>query len=163
MLAQYFIPNGLANTRFPYSDGVLNPSGVRFGSSEIYAVVESISEIVDSICVGQRRSIDSDERVLLFVKLKAGLELTEDLVTDIKIRIKDKYSARHVPKYIFQVADIPYTLTGKKCEINVKNIVCGRRISVGGTVANPESLKLYENYRDLPTDDLKAARTTTKL
>ena len=138
---------------------MLNPSGVRFGSSEIYAVIETIPEVADSICVGQRRNVDLDERVLLFVVLKPGVKLTESLVSKIKTSIRQRYSARHVPKFIFEVAEIPYTLTGKKCEINVKNIVCGRELSVGGTLANPKSLRLYQKYRDLPSDAPKEAIT----
>ncbi|TVY88315.1 Acetoacetyl-CoA synthetase, partial [Lachnellula willkommii] len=108
------------------SDGVLNPSGVRFGSSEIYAVTEAFPEIEDSICVGQRRKSDVDERVLLFVKMKTGQVFTADLATRINLAIRQRYSSRHVPKYVFEVADIPYTVNGKKCEINIKQIVSGQ-------------------------------------
>ncbi|KAJ5661517.1 acetoacetyl-synthase [Penicillium maclennaniae] len=132
------------------SDGVLNPSGVRFGSAEIYQVVETIPEILDSICVGQRRSFDGDERVLLFVMMKVPHTLDARLVASIKAAIKDRYSPRHVPARIFQVQEIPYTVNGKKCEINVKQIVSGMNTKVSGTVANPESLKLYEQYFHLP-------------
>ncbi|KAJ6002542.1 acetoacetyl-synthase [Penicillium sp. IBT 35674x] len=138
------------------SDGVLNPSGVRFGSAEIYQVVETMPEILDSICVGQRRSFDGDERVLLFVKMKVPHILDTRLVDSIKAAIKEKYSPRHVPAYIFQVQDIPYTVNGKKCEINVKQIVSGMNTKVSGTVANPESLNSYEQYFHLPS--AKAAR-----
>ncbi|EON98395.1 putative acetoacetyl- synthetase protein [Phaeoacremonium minimum UCRPA7] len=134
--------------------------GRSFGSSEIYAVVETISEIADSICVGQRRDKDLDERVLLFVVLKPPARLTEALTTKIKARIREKYSARHVPQYIFEVADIPYTLSGKKCEINVKNIVSGRELPVSGTVANPKSLELYKKYRDLPVEIAAVAKAS---
>jgi len=132
------------------SDGVLNPSGVRFGSAEIYAVTEAFPEIEDSICVGQRRSNDTDERVLLFVKMKRGHKYTTNLATNLKAAAQAKYSTRHVPSYIFEVADIPYTVNGKKCEINVKQIVSGQKTAVSGTVANPESLKLYEQFLHLP-------------
>lgn len=132
-------------------DGVLNPSGVRFGSAEIYAVTETFPEIKDSLCVGQRRDRDADERVLLFVMMKEGVSYTLDLERKLKAAIRKRHTTRHVPKYIFEVEDIPYTVNGKKCEINVKHIVCGRDMAVSGTVANPQALKFYTRFRDLPS------------
>lgn len=121
-----------------------------------------MADIDDSICVGQRRSRDQDERVLLFVKMKSGASLKPDLVARLKQAIREKYSRRHVPRYIFQVADIPYTINGKKCEINVKQIVSGQSTAVSGTVANPQSLEEYKQYLDLPVDgapDSKAIKS----
>ncbi|KAH7131834.1 acetoacetyl-synthase [Dendryphion nanum] len=134
------------------SDGVLNPSGVRFGSAEIYAVTDRFDELEDSICVGQRRKGDLDERVLLFIRLKSNQKFTPDLVSRIKRAIREKYSAKHVPQFIFAVAAIPYTMNGKKCELNVKQIVSGVAAQVSGTVANPESLKGFEPYVRLRKD-----------
>jgi acetoacetyl-CoA synthetase len=134
------------------SDGVLNPSGVRFGSAEIYAVTETFSDISDAICVGQRRACDSDEQVLLFIKMKPGCSFTQDIQQRLRASIRDKYTPRHVPKYIFAVADIPYTINGKKCEINVKHIVSGRAVAVSNTVANPQALELYKRFQDLPAE-----------
>ncbi|RSM06728.1 hypothetical protein CEP52_005584 [Fusarium oligoseptatum] len=134
------------------SDGVLNPSGVRFGSAEIYAVTETLPEISDCICVGQRREIDEDERVLLFVKMSPGQSLTAELETKIASAIREGCSPRHVPREIFEVSDIPYTPNGKKCEINVKHVINGRKVTVNGAVANPEALKMYEKYRELPAE-----------
>jgi acetoacetyl-CoA synthetase len=145
------------------SDGVLNPSGIRFGSSEIYAITETITAIEDSICVGQRRKIDADERVLLFVKLAPGYHLSAELKRDISMAIRQGCSPRHVPKYIFQVSDIPYTVSGKKCEINVKKIVSGLDTFASGTIANPHSLKQYEPYADLVAEGLTAPVKTSKL
>lgn len=93
--------------------------------------------MLDAICVGQRRKTDNDETVLLFLKMKEGHELTGGLVTSVKAAVKERYSVRHVPTYVFEVADIPYTINGKKCEINVKQIVSGMETKVSGTVANP--------------------------
>jgi acetoacetyl-CoA synthetase len=146
-----------------HRDGVLNPSGVRFGSSEIYAVTEMFPEIEDSLCVGQRRKSDVDERVLLFVKMKKDQAWTTDLVTRIKLAIRQRYSSRHVPKYVFEVADIPYTVNGKKCEINVKQIVSGQTVAVSGTVANPSSLELYHIYMNLPVEGEKRDSGLSKL
>jgi acetoacetyl-CoA synthetase len=94
------------------SDGVLNPSGVRFGSGEIYTVLEMFSgSIDDSLCIGQRRPQDKDERVLLFLKMRPGYKFTPKLVADIKTSIRKGLSARHVPSYIFEVSDIPVRLS----------------------------------------------------
>jgi len=132
------------------SDGVLNPSGVRFGSGEIYTVLETFSDSIDdSLCIGQRRPQDKDERVLLFLKMRPGYKFTPELVADIKTSIRKGLSARHVPSYIFEVSDIPYTVNGKKIEIAVKQIVSGSNLQPSGTVANPESLQLYYKYRDI--------------
>ncbi|KAF9529257.1 acetoacetyl-CoA synthetase [Crepidotus variabilis] len=132
------------------SDGVLNPSGVRFGSGEIYAVLEKFADkLDDSLCVGQRRSKDKDERVLLFLKLRPGIQFTSALESKIKNSIKVALSARHVPAYIFEVPDIPYTVNGKKIEIAIKQIVSGSSLTPSGTVANPDSLKFYYQFRDI--------------
>ncbi|PPQ70292.1 hypothetical protein CVT25_014614 [Psilocybe cyanescens] len=132
------------------SDGVLNPSGVRFGSGEIYTVMEQFSTFIDdSLCIGQRRQHDKDERVLLFLKMRSGFKFTLELETAIKKAIRKGLSARHVPAYVFEVSDIPYTVNGKKIEIAVKQIVSGSNLQPSGTVANPESLQLYYKYRDI--------------
>lgn len=91
------------------ADGVLNPSGVRFGSAEIYRVIEGqfSQEIADSICVGQRRPSDSDERVMLFLLMKPGATFTADLVSRVKSAIRTELSARHVPAFVFETPEIP--------------------------------------------------------
>lgn len=144
------------------SDGVLNPSGVRFGSAEIYTVLESFSdELDDSLCVGQRRTQDPDERVLLFLKMRSGRTLTPALIDRIKSAIRTSLSSRHVPAYVFDTKDIPYTVNGKKIEIAVKQIVSGSNLKPSGTVANPESLELYYKYRDI--ESVVGAKTMAKL
>jgi acetoacetyl-CoA synthetase len=90
------------------ADGVLNPSGVRFGSAEIYGVLENrFPQLGDSICVGQRRPQDQDETVMLFCLMKPGEKFTQRLVTDIKSAIRKELSPRHVPKYVFETPEIP--------------------------------------------------------
>lgn len=91
------------------ADGVLNPSGVRFGSAEIYRVIEGLfsQEIADSICVGQRRPTDTDERVMLFLLMKPGASFTADLVKRIRNAIRTELSARHVPMFIYETPEIP--------------------------------------------------------
>lgn len=134
------------------SDGVLNPSGVRFGSGEIYAVLENHfgGIIDDSLCIGQRRAQDSNERVLLFLKMRAGQRMTPAFVEDVNEAIKKELSRRHVPAHVFEVPEIPYTVNGKKIEIAVKQIVSGSsHVKPSGTVANPDSLQFYYQFRDL--------------
>ncbi|KNG51807.1 acetoacetate-CoA ligase [Stemphylium lycopersici] len=129
------------------ADGVLNPSGVRFGSADIYSVIEAhFPEVADSICVGQRRPQDADESVMLFLKMNKGFEYREGLVERIKSKIAEERSRRHVPRYVFQTWDIPTTVNLKKVELPVKQIVSGKKIKPSGTLANPESLKYYEQF-----------------
>ncbi|KAJ5769579.1 Acetoacetyl-CoA synthetase [Penicillium odoratum] len=132
------------------SDGVLNPSGVRFGSAEIYRVIEGFfsNEIVDSICVGQRRPTDSDERVMLFLLMKPGVPFTTDLVNRVKKAIRTELSARHVPAFVFETPEIPTTVNLKKVELPVKQIVSGKRIQASGTLLNPGSLDYYYRFAE---------------
>lgn len=91
-----------------HSDGVLNPSGVRFGSGEIYSVLERFADIIDdSLCIGQRRPDDEDERVLLFVKMRPGRKFTEQFAETIKRTIRETLSPRHVPSLLFEIEEIP--------------------------------------------------------
>ena len=102
-------------SRLYSSDGVLNPSGVRFGSGEIYGVLERpafSAHIDDTICVGQRRLQDKVERVLLFVKMRAGHKLDPPFEEAIREAIKMSLSRRHVPSYIFEVEEIPVSTCG---------------------------------------------------
>jgi acetoacetyl-CoA synthetase len=91
------------------ADGVLNPSGVRFGSAEIYSVVERrfADRVQDSLCVGQRRPQDADEAVMLFLLMKPGVRFERGLVNEIRTAIETDLSKRHVPKYIFETPEIP--------------------------------------------------------
>ncbi|KAJ5662562.1 AMP-dependent synthetase/ligase [Penicillium maclennaniae] len=133
------------------ADGVLNPSGVRFGSAEIYRVIEGLfsQEIADSICVGQRRPTDTDERVMLFVLMKPGVSFTADLVHRIRTAIRSELSARHVPMFIYETPEIPTTVNLKKVELPVKQIVSGKRIKPSGTLLNPESLEYYYRFAEV--------------
>jgi acetoacetyl-CoA synthetase len=90
------------------SDAVLNPSGVRFGSAEIYSVLEgAFPEIANYVCVGQRRPQDHDERVILFVQMKPGQHLTPKLAREIKSKIAKELSKRHVPVHVAPCPDVP--------------------------------------------------------
>ncbi|KAG1462384.1 hypothetical protein G6F46_000608 [Rhizopus delemar] len=133
------------------SDGTLNPSGVRFGSAEIYNIVDRFNEegIEDSLCVGQKIKNEDDERVVLFLKMKNGNSLTEDLIKKIKVTIRTELSPRHVPAFILPIAEIPYTINGKKVEVAVKKILSGKKVTATGTLINPESLDFYYNIPEL--------------
>ncbi|KAJ5971631.1 AMP-dependent synthetase/ligase [Penicillium vulpinum] len=135
------------------ADGVLNPSGVRFGSAEIYRVLEGqfSKEIGDSICVGQRRPMDTDERVILFLLMKPGVSFTPDLVTRVKSAIRSELSPRHVPMFIFETPEIPTTVNLKKVELPVKQIVSGKTIKPSGTLLNPKSLDFYYQFATVET------------
>ena len=122
------------------SDATLNPAGVRMGTGEIYRQVEKIEWIEDSLCVGRKK--EGEEEVVLFVKLKEG-DLTLKRQDEIKNAIKENLSARHVPRCIFYVKDIPYTRSGKKMELLVSRLLEGRVVKNKEAVANPECLEEY--------------------
>lgn len=132
------------------ADGVLNPSGVRFGSSEIYNVIERHfpEEIADTICVGQRRKQDPNESVMLFVQMVDGKKFGSGLAKRLRDAIAKELSKRHVPKYVFETKEIPVTVNGKKVELPVKRIVSGEKVKVSGTIANPRSLDFYKKFAD---------------
>lgn len=96
------------------SDGVLNPSGVRFGSAEIYNITERIEEIEDSVCVGQVFGGSEDERVVLFLKMREGSVFGPEVINKVKAGVREALSPRHVPHFILETHAIPYTINGKK-------------------------------------------------
>ncbi|XP_006874584.1 PREDICTED: acetoacetyl-CoA synthetase [Chrysochloris asiatica] len=128
------------------SDGTLNPNGVRFGSSEIYNIVEAFEEVMDSLCVPQYNQ-DGEERVVLFLKMVSGHTFRPELVRRICDAIRLGLSARHVPSLILETKGIPYTLNGKKVEVAVKQVIAGKSVEHRGAFTNPETLDLY---RDIP-------------
>ncbi|TFK75898.1 acetoacyl-CoA synthetase [Pluteus cervinus] len=135
------------------SDGVLNPGGIRFGSAELYDVLDlcfsstaSTEDVVtDYVAVGQKTDGGMDERVLLFVKLPDGRTLSEEFQQNIKKEIRARRSPRHVPAKIIQVTEIPYTVNGKRVEVLVKKIINGASLSTVNlsTLANPSCLQFY--------------------
>ncbi|CAH2295729.1 acetoacetyl- synthetase [Pelobates cultripes] len=130
------------------SDGTLNPNGVRFGSSEIYNIVEAFAEVSDSLCVPQYNK-DGEERVILFLKMANSFEFSKELVKKIKDAIRVALSARHVPAIILETKDIPYTISGKKVEVAVKQIIAGKEVSHRGAFSNPQSLDIYSNIAEI--------------
>jgi len=133
------------------SDGTLNPNGIRFGSAEIYSIVDQFSgEILDSLCVAQRNPKTDHERVILFLKLPTNIDhLEKSLVDRIKTAIRQQLSARHVPEIIVKVPDIPYTINMKKVEVPVRRIIEGQKIHATGSLSNPTSLDHYRNIPEL--------------
>jgi len=129
------------------SDATLNPGGVRIGTADIYAQVECLSEIVDSLAVGQEW--EGDVRIVLFVKLAEGVELTGELKERIKKTIRENTTPRHVPAKIIAVKDIPYTISMKKVELAVKHILHNEPVLNVDSLINPESLELYKNLAEL--------------
>jgi len=124
------------------SDAVLNPGGVRIGTAEIYRQVEQIDEVMESLVVGQEHACDC--RIILFVVLRNGLSLNEQLSAAIKQHIRHNASPRHVPAVIQQVTDIPRTRSGKIVELAVRDIVNGRAVKNLHAIANPEVLKQFQ-------------------
>jgi len=134
-------------TFFGRSDSVLKPSGVRIGTAELYNQVEKLEEIADALAVGQ--NWNDDQRIILFVKLAEGQELTKELVDRIKRTLRENTSPRHVPAKVIAVPDIPYTFNMKKVESAVANIVNGRPVSNRDSLSNPESLDYFEDLEEL--------------
>jgi acetoacetyl-CoA synthetase len=124
------------------SDATLNPGGIRIGTAEIYRLVEAMDEIVDSVVVG-KRTPDADVEVCLFVILREGISLDDALVDRIKAAIIAGASRRHVPQHIRQVTAIPYTISGKKVELAVTQMIHGEDVPNRDALANPEALEQY--------------------
>jgi len=129
-------------TFYGRSDSVLKPSGVRIGTAEIYNVVDKFGEVADSLVIGQ--NYKGDQRVLLFVQLRPGQSLTDELRDKIRKTLREQASPRHIPAVIMAVPDIPYTLNMKKVESAVTNIVNGRPVLNRDALKNPECLDYYE-------------------
>ena len=123
------------------SDSALNPGGVRIGTAEIYRQVEKVDAVMESLVIGQ--DWESDVRVVLFVRLRAGAALDDALVKEIKTTIRANCTPRHVPAKIVQVDDIPRTRSGKIVELAVRDVVHGRPVKNKEALANPGALDLY--------------------
>ncbi len=129
------------------SDAVLNPGGVRIGTAEIYRQVEQLEQVLESLVIGQEWQ--ADVRVVLFVKLKEGVNLDDGLIARIRSRIRENTTPRHVPARILQVSDIPRTKSGKIVELAVREVVHGRQVKNLEALANPDALEQFRNRREL--------------
>jgi acetoacetyl-CoA synthetase len=132
------------------SDATLNPGGVRIGTAEIYNPVEALNEVVDSLVIGHQHK--GDTRIVLFVVLAEGLQLTEELREKIRRTVRENATARHVPSVIIQAEQVPHTLNGKKVEIAATRVVHGQSVANRDALANPEAL---DHLRDLAAQHLK--------
>jgi acetoacetyl-CoA synthetase len=133
-------------TFYGRSDAVLKPSGVRIGTAEIYALMEQLPEIADSLAVGQ--VWEDDQRVILFVKLSPGSVLDGGLQERIRRTLREKASPRHVPSLILEAPDIPYTLNMKKVESAVTNILNERPVVNQEALSNPSSLEYFRQVAE---------------
>ena len=129
------------------SDTTLNRGGVRIGTAEIYRQVEVLEEVFESIVVEQ--NWDDDSRIILFVRLKEAIHLTDDLKEKITKQIRENTSPRHVPDLIIQVSDIPRTKSGKIVEIAVQKAIHGLPIENKSALENPQVLDEYHHHKEL--------------
>ncbi len=129
------------------SDAVLNPGGVRIGTAEIYRQVEKVEEVVESVAIGQ--DWHNDVRVVLFVRLREGLQLDDALRQHIRQLIRQYTTPRHVPAVIVQVTDIPRTISGKLVELAIRNVVHGLPVKNTDALANPEALAQFRDRAEL--------------
>ena len=132
------------------SDAILNPGGVRIGTAEIYRQVDKVNAVMESVAVGQQWPKDSgDERVILFVTLRDGTLLDDELVREIKHTIRVNTTPRHVPALILAVKDIPRTLSGKIVEVAVREVIHNRAVKNTDSLKNPEALDYFRNLAEL--------------
>lgn len=130
------------------SDATLNRGGVRIGTSEVYRAVDKVEEIQDSMIICVEKP-GGKFYMPLFVVMKPGVELTEDLKKKINTTLRNEYTPRHVPDDIVEVTDIPYTISGKKTETPVKKILMGKdpaKVINTGALRNPGSMNFFVNF-----------------
>jgi acetoacetyl-CoA synthetase len=124
------------------SDSTLNRGGVRMGTSEFYRVVEGLDQVTDSLVVDVSEP-GGEGRLLLFLVLRPGLELDEELRQLVRDTVRRELSPRHVPDEIHAIAEVPRTLSGKKLEVPVKRVLAGVPLEKAvseGALANPEAI-----------------------
>ena len=124
------------------SDATLNPGGVRIGTAEIYRIVEAMDDITDSLVIGQNWK--NDVRIILFVVLKNNKVLSDKVIEKIKNNIRTNATPRHVPSKIFQIQDVPRTISGKKVELAVTRIIHREHVDNRDALANPDSLEQFQ-------------------
>ncbi len=129
------------------SDTTLNPGGVRIGTAEIYQIVERFNQVEDSLVIGQ--PWENDERIVLFLKMKDQISLTNSLIKKVKNSIRESCTPRYVPAKIIAVEDIPYTINGKKVELAVKQVIQNQNVKNIDSLVNPKSLAFYKGIVEL--------------
>jgi acetoacetyl-CoA synthetase len=135
------------------SDATLNPGGVRIGTAEIYRQVERLPEVLESLVIGQNWPPASlgDVRIVLFVKLREDVALSDDLILKIKTTIRENTTPRHVPSKILAVPDMPRTKSGKLVELAVRSVVHGEAVKNVEALLNPEALEYFRGRAELAT------------
>ena len=133
------------------SDATLNPGGVRIGTAEIYRQVDQIDEVLESVVIGQRvptgdAAASTDTRVVLFVKLRDGLTLSDELTGIIRSQIRSGASPRHVPAVVAQVPAIPRTRSGKLVELAIRDVVEGRPVANVEAIDDPDALAHFADH-----------------
>ena len=123
------------------SDATLNPGGVRIGTAELYGVVEDVDGVQDCLAIDYQKDGDSD--IILFVKLKEDYDF-ESIRAVVRKQIKGLLSPRHIPKYMLEVKEIPYTRSGKKTEVAVRKIFKGQSLDNLSAISNPHFKEEYE-------------------
>ncbi|HEX9659784.1 MAG TPA: hypothetical protein VGA18_05755, partial [Rhodothermales bacterium] len=131
------------------SDAILNPGGVRIGSSELYGALDTLDFVTGAVAVGWTPPGRSDEEIVLLVALASDRTLDDEAVKAIKDAIRETCSPKHVPRHIFRIAEIPVTRSGKTVELSVKAILAGRNVENRSALANPEALAEIEKIRDV--------------
>ena len=129
------------------SDTTLNPGGIRIGTAEIYQTVERFNEVEDSLVISQ--PWQNDERIILFLKMKDRITLTNSLKTRVKNSIRESCTPRYVPAKIIAVEDIPYTINGKKVELAVKQVIQNIEVKNIDSLVNPSILDFYKDILEL--------------
>jgi acetoacetyl-CoA synthetase len=129
------------------SDTTLNPGGVRIGTAEIYRQVEQVPEVLESLVFGQE--VGDDVRIVLLVRLADGVDLSDDLVAEVKDRIRRGCTPRHVPGVVVAVDDLPRTRSNKLAELAVRDLIHGRAVNNTDALANPQALAHYRDLAEL--------------
>ena len=130
---------------FGRSDATINRHGLRMGTSELYSAIEALPEVLDSMVV-DLEYLGRESYMPLFVVLRPGLSLNDDVKSKLNNAIKTALSPRFVPNEIFQVAEIPRTLSGKKQELPIKKLMLGQaleKVVNKDAMANPACLDWY--------------------
>jgi acetoacetyl-CoA synthetase len=144
------------------SDATLNPAGVRIGSAEIYAALDSLAEVTGAVVVGWRPPDQSAEVIVLCVVLAPGQRPDAALEQKIRRTIREQTSPRHIPPYIFAISEVPVTRSGKPVELSVKAILAGREISNREALANPQVLGEFAHIRELLLQRYPAESSVSK-
>ena len=138
------------------SDATLNRGGVRIGTSEIYRAVDKVSSVADSLvtCIELK---GGEYYMPLFVKMKEGFQLDDQLVAELKKTIRETCSPRHVPDEFIVIEEVPYTISGKKMETPVKKILMGaspEKVLNKDSMKNPQAVQFFISFTQKLKDKL---------